>query len=154
MKIFFTILTITILLTGCATRNAFSKLEITEEQEKAIENTISGKLESQNIVGGVFSAIYLNNVILKTDNDNINFYISIYLKNQSTDLNITSNEQSPLEIVKLSQTNEYSHLLHTKSEWTKNYIVSFENNESAGINLLIESGQFSSGQLNYVKDLQ
>lgn len=154
MKIFFTILTITILLTGCATRNAFSKLGMTVEQELALENTKSGKMQSEEIVGGVYSSIYMNNVSSKIDKKYITFYVSVYLKNQSKNLKITMNTQNPLEIKELALDNEYAHLLSKTSEWSKNYLVSFENNASSEVNLLIESGQFSSGQLNYLKDLR
>lgn len=152
MRIFFTIFTILILLSGCATKNAFTKLDLTKEQEFALENTRTGKLAFNEKVGGVFSAIYMNNVTSKINTNYINFYISVYLKNQSKDLKITMNQQNPLEIRELPYKNEFSNLLPIKSEWTKSYMVSFK--KDATVNLLIESGQFSSGQLSYLKDLQ
>ena len=153
MKIFFTIFTILILLSGCGTRNAFSNLGLSAEQEVALENTKNGKLSFENKVGGVFSVIYMNNISSKLDKNFINFYVSIYLKEKSEDLSITMNQKKSLWIKEMPHENEFSSLLPSKSEWNKNYIVSFENDENNNtINLLIESDQFSSGQLHYLKD--
>lgn len=158
MRIFFSIFTILILLSGCATKSAFSKLDLSQEQELALENTRTGKLALNEKVGGVFSAIYMNNVTEKVDTNLINFFVSVYLKDQNKDLNITMNKQTPIEIKELPHKNEFSTLLPIDSKWSKSYMVSFENNETTQkkkrLNLLIESGQFSSGQLSYLKDLQ
>ena len=155
MKILFTVFTVLILLSGCATRNAFSNLGLSEEQELALENTKDGKLVSQAQVGGVYSVVYLNNVSSNIDKNSINFYLSIYLKESSENIKLTMNNQNPNNIKKLASENEFSHLLPKKSEWSKNYLVSFNNNENnETINLLIESDQFSSDQLHYLKDQQ
>ena len=152
MRYFFTALLITTLFSGCAVRNAFSKLEINEKQEKAIENTKSGKILFEDKVGGIFSAMYLNDIYPSMNKSTNYFYISIYLKDAYENLSITSNKQKPLKIKTLPHDNKFTRLLPMQSEWAKNYLVSFDNNEKAGVNLSIESGQFSSGQLNYLRD--
>ena len=119
-----------------------------------MENTRTGKLSFKDKVGGIFSAIYMNNVSSEFDNEYNNFYISAYIKNKNEYLNITLDGKKPLEIKELSKDNEFSHLLYIKSDWGKNYIMSFENNERSEVNLLIENGQFSSGQLSFSKDLR
>ncbi|MDQ7061511.1 MAG: hypothetical protein Q9M43_10430 [Sulfurimonas sp.] len=91
MKIISSALVISILFSGCATRNAFSKLDISKEQEAAIENTKSGKIIFDKKVEGIYSAVYLNNVYENTDKTNNYFYISLYLKNKNNYLNITLN---------------------------------------------------------------
>lgn len=153
MKYFLTALIITILVSGCATRNAFSKLDISQEQEIATEQTRSGKIMNKDKVDGIFSAIYLNNVYGKTDAKTNNFYISMYLKNKNNDLNITMNNERPLKIKKLEEENNFSHLLPMKTSWTSNYVLAFENNESLStLTLQIDNGQSSSGPLSYSKD--
>jgi hypothetical protein len=158
MKIFLTALIIAILISGCGTRNAFSKLNIEPEQEKAIENTRSWKITSQDNVTGVFSAVYLNNVYKNMSKNTNEFYLSIYLKDKNHDLNITLNKKIPLKMEKLTSENKFSNLLPMKNEWAKNYLVSFkniendDNNASDELILQIDSGQFSSGQLKYSKD--
>ncbi len=152
MKHFFTILTITIFLSGCATKNAFIKLEVTDLQEIAIENTVSGKIVAGEKVGGIFSAMYLNNIYPSLSKSSNIFYISVFLKNKSEDLNITSNTNKPLRIKELPHANKFNHLLPIKNEWTTDYLVTFKNVKSDNITLSIESGQFSSGLLNYTRD--
>lgn len=158
MKTFLTALIITILISGCGTRNAFSKLNVELEQEKAIENTRSWKIASSDNVTGVFSAVYLNNVYENMSKNTNEFYLSIYLKDKNYDLNITLNKEAPLKIEKIAQENKFTHLLPMKNEWTKNYVVSFDNTKNDDKNatdeliLQIDSGQFSSGPLKYSKD--
>jgi hypothetical protein len=143
-----TILTI-ILLSGCATKNAFTKLGISDEREKAVENTRTGKLKRDLEIDGVYSAIYLNNVYSSIDNNKIVFYVSIYSKNKDEELKITLNNQEPTEMQKLPKENRFSDLQSMKNNWINNYIVIFQNNNLKKLNLTIENGQFSSGLLNF-----
>ena len=152
MKYFFMALIITILLQGCSVKNAFSKLEISNEQEKAVENTRSGKMQYGEKVGGIFSVMYLNDIYPSMNRNTNYFYISVYTKDKNEDLIILSNGQKPLKIKSLPHNNKFTRLLPMQSEWAKNYLVSFDNNEKEGVNISIESGQFSSGQLNYSTD--
>lgn len=147
MKYFFTFLIATILFSGCATRNAFSKLEITHEQELSIENTRTGQIKSGLEIGGVFSAVYLNGVY--PDINKPTFYISSYVKDERSDLNITLNQQTPFEITTLPEKNKFAHLSAVKNKWINNYLVTFHSTKNQEINLIIESGRFSSGLLSY-----
>ena len=149
MKYFFTTLIITILLSGCATKNAFSKLKIDSEQELAIENTRTGQIKYEVEVEGVYSAVHLNAVYSRLRNEDTTFYISAYLKDKNADLNITLNKQEPIEIKELPQDNRFTHLQAIKNNWIKNYLVTFKKNKSLKLHLLIESGQFSSGLLKF-----
>ena len=154
MKILLLGIVTTILISGCATKNAFSKLNMGVEQEKAIENTRCAKITSNDNVGGIFSAIYLNNIYKEIDKNTQKFYISIYLKNTDSEVDIRLNNQKPLQMKKLPSKNEYSHLLSTNNKWTKNYEVSFVKTQGQKLNLSIDSGPFSSGQLSYSIDLR
>ena len=150
MKIFLLSVLTIIFISGCATKNAFSKLKIDVDQEKAIENTRSAKMLSEGKVGGIFSAIYLNNIY--TDKTTQQFYISIFMKESKSNLDFTLNGNKPLEIKELASDSEFAHLLMMENKWTKNYLISFENTKASNLNLLIYSDQFSSGQLKYLKD--
>ena len=144
----------TLFISGCATKNAFSKLNMGVEQEKAIENTRCAKLVSKNIVGGIFSAVYLNNIYKDIDKKTQKFYISIYMKNTEENLNIRLNTEEPLETKKLPSTNEYVHLLSTKNKWTSHYEVTFAKTQDESLSLSLDSGPFSSGLLSYPIDLR
>jgi len=152
MKYFFIALIITVLTSGCATRNAFSKLKISPEQERAIENTKSGKIQKDLLVEGVYSAINLNAVYPDMSKEKVNFYISIYIKDKQDELHVTLNGEEPTSIHSLEKDNRFSHLQGVENDWIDNYLLSFDNNETAGLQLLIESGQFSSGLLNFPKE--
>jgi hypothetical protein len=154
LKILLLGLATTLFISGCATKNAFSKLNMGTEQEVAVENTRCAKLITEDSVGGIFSAVYLNNIYKDMDQKTQNFYISTYIKKSDIDLDIKLNGKKPLTITKLPSLNKYSHLLSTSNEWTKNYEVIFMKTKSSNINLSIDSGQFSSGLLKYSKDLQ
>ncbi len=157
MKYFLTSLAIVFLFTGCTTRNAFSELNITTEQEMAIENTLSWKIVSSDKVEGVFSAIYLNNIYKNIDKNTNIFYISMYLKTQDQNFSVTLNEQVLQDIVILDKNNKYKKLLSIENDWRNDYLVSFKNDENNNSNQLIlkiDSGPFSSGPLNYLKDQQ
>ena len=147
----FTLITL-ILSSGCATKNAFTKLGLEESEEKAIENTRCAKIVSKDVVGGIFSAIYLNNIYQELEKEHALFYISIYIKEKGNDFNVTLNDELPVNIKKLSQINKYSHLLSNKNEWNQNYLVTFKNPVDSKLNLLIDSGQYSSGPLSYLRD--
>ncbi len=152
MNFLYIALTITILTSGCATKNAFTKLGISPEQELAIENTRAGKIRKDLHVEGVYSAINLNAVYPDMSKEKVNFYISIYIKDKQDELHVTLNGEEPLSITSLERDNRFSHLQGIENNWIDNYLLSFDNNESAGLNLLIESGQFSSGLLNFPKE--
>jgi len=152
MKFFFTTLIITILFSGCATRNAFSKLDISKKQELSIENIRSGKMKSDTRIGGIFSSVYLNNIYPNEDKNTNNFYISIYIKDKNQNLTIKLNKELFTDMKELPHANKYSNLLPITSPWTKNYLVSFQNNENKELILKIDNGQFSSGELYYLKD--
>ena len=154
MNFFLFALITLILSSGCATKNAFTKLGLEDSQEKAIENTRCAKIISEDVVGGIFSAIYLNNIYKDINKEYKVFYISIYIKEKSDSFNVTLNSESPIKSEKLPNFNKYSHLLPSKNKWTQNYLVTFASTPNSAINLSIDSGQYSSGLLSYSEDQQ
>ncbi len=153
VKYFLISLNIMFLLSACTNRNAFSALNIVKEQELAIENTRSGKIMFKKNIKGIYSLVYLNNVYPQMDSDTHQFYIATYLKDNTEDnTSITLDQKHPLEVIKLEDKNKYSDLLPMKNTWTSNYLVSFKNEGELHINLVIDSGQFSSGPLKYLTD--
>ena len=143
-----------ILISGCATKNAFSEFNLEDSEQKAIENTRCAKITSEDVVGGIFSAVYLNNIYENMDKEHKMFYISIYIKEKIDGFNVTLNNEAPVKSEKLPSLNKYSHLLPNKNEWSQNYLVTFKSTPNSDINLSIDSGQYSSGLLNYAKDQQ
>jgi len=153
MKSFLIALGLVVLLSSCASRNAFSSLDVSQEEELAIENTRSGKITFGNHIQGIYSLVYLNNVYPQMDKDTHQFYISLYLKDGKEDeASITLDEKSLIQVLKLEEENKFTSLLAMKNSWTSNYLVSFKDESFKNINLVIDSGQFSSGPLKYLVD--
>ncbi len=153
MKTFFTIITLLVFINGCATKNAFSKFNITKEQEYSLENTRNGKIIDGEKVIGIYSVVYLNNIInTESKNQTEKFYISIYSKDKSIEPTILLNNLKSKNIKEYAKVNEFSYLLTMQNDWNKNYLISFDNSSKEKLNLSIDIGQFSSGQLNFLKD--
>jgi len=140
------------LLTGCGNKNAFTALNLTPQQEKAIEYTKSDKLVSGDNVGGFFSAVYLNNILSDIDENTQEFYISVYLKNGYQNLQFSLSGQKATEIQELDETNKFTSFLTSQNEWSKNYHIVFSNINNNDLNLSIYTDQFSSGQLMFPKE--
>jgi len=163
MKTFFIILTFLTLFTACSSKNAFSEFKMDKDQELSISSLKSSKIISKNgEVSGVFSAIYLNEVYPKSFKGDEYFFVYLFtkdtkemydpLKPTQTDLRLKLNSKLPIKLQKLPQNNRFSHLVETKSNWNRYYLVSFKKADK--INLVLENGLSSSAVLKYQKDEQ
>ncbi len=160
MKIFFTSLVIVLFLSACADKTAFSRFEMSEEQELTASSLQSSKIVSGERVDGIFSAIYLNEVYPDTMYEHESFYISLYLKQDKENFKIWLNGHLPLIIEKLPHANQFSHLASVESEWSSYYLVTFQKyaQKSKDFNepltLVLESGPSSSAVLVYPVEQQ
>lgn len=164
MKSFFITVNILLILSGCATKNAFSKFDMSTEQELSASSLQSSKIVSGGKVGGVVSAIYLNEIYPNSFHQNEYFFVCLFLKNREEmynpnslddiDLALKLNSKLPVKIKKLAPDNQFSHLLSMKNSWNSYYLVAFEKEEEKKLSLLLESGQSSSAALRYQKDEQ
>ena len=162
MKFFLITLNILLILTGCATKNAFTKFDMTEEQELSASSLQSNKITSDNRVEGVMSALYLNEIFSKSFHENEYFFVSFYVKekremhNPNTLDAITStlrlNSKLPLKIKELPHDNQFSHLVSIKNTWNRYYLVAFEKEQAQRLSLVLENGQSSSAELVFQKD--
>lgn len=155
MKYLFIIITF-FLLFGCADKNAFTKFKMTKIQELSASSIQSTKIESNEGIDGIFSAIYLNEVYPEKYFDNEYFFISLYLKDKQEYIkhNIELNKKFPLSIKKLSFENEFSNLIGAKNSWKDYYFVVFKKENSSRLSIVFESGQSFSAPLVYQKDKQ
>jgi len=157
-----TTITILVFLTGCSSKNAFSSFDLSKEQELSVSSLLSSKIKSENgEINGVVSAIYLNEIYPESYHNNEYFFVYVYLKNNKQlsnpaefddlELSLKLNNENAIKIKQLSNENRFSDLAFIKSDWNKYYLVAFEKQNKSKINLVLESGQFSSGQLSYQK---
>jgi hypothetical protein len=161
MKTFLIILTFFIFFTGCSSKNAFYQFKMDKAQELSASSLQSSKIVSKDgEVSGVFSAIYLNEVYPQTFNEDEYFFVFLYVKEAKemydpsspteSDLRLKLNSELPIKIEKLSEDNQFSHLVDIKSDWNQYYIVSFK--QTSALNLVLENGKSSSSILKYKKE--
>lgn len=161
MKTFLIILTFFIFFTGCSSKNAFYQFKMDRAQELSASSLQTSKILSKDgEVSGIFSAIYLNEVYPQAFNEDEYFFVFLYIKETKemydpnnpteSDLRLKLNSKLPIKIEKLSEDNQFSHLVDIKSDWKQYYIVSFK--QSGTLNLVLENGKSSSAVLKYNKE--
>lgn len=136
---------------GCSKNGAFEDFNLTKEQERSMNSLQSAKIRDAKTIDGMISAIYLNEVYPNTYNYHEYFFVYRYNKTKS-ELNLKLNSNSPIKVKKLSSKNEFSELIGVESEWNEYYLVSFEHQDTKKLSLVLESGQFSSDPLVYLKE--
>ena len=159
MKSFLILSTLLLLMTGCSNKNAFSKFDMSKEQEMTASNLQSAKLATKDgKVTGVVSVVYLNEVYPYYFSKKEYFFVYMYLKDSKNakdgDLKITMNGGAPLKLKKLSKVNNFTHLVDVKSEWNQYYMATFAehtNENDSTLNLVFENDQSSSVVLKYQK---
>lgn len=162
MKYFFSILGIAFLLNGCSAQNAFSKFDMTPQQELSASSIQSSKVKFNDDVNGVFSSIYLNEVYPDKFTQNEYFFIYFYVKDKTKiyepnsldnfDLTLKLNSQLPIKMKKLPANNKFSHLVSQKSPWYRYYLVAFKKQDVKKLNLILENPPYSSAELVYQKE--
>ena len=149
-------------ISGCSSKNAFNKFNITKEQERGVSSLLSSRIISNNgDIDGVISAIYLNEIYPDSYNNNEYFFVYIFLKNKKEmhdskrfdklELSLKLNNELPIKIKQLPNKNKFSHLTFIKSDWNKYYLVAFKKQAEKSISLVLESCQSSSDSLIYQK---
>ncbi len=161
MKYIIITLTITLLLTSCADKNAFDKFNMQKDQELSADSLQSSKIKRSQDIDGLISAVYLNNIYPDIYNEHEYFYVYIYQKdkkemynpNTQDDIELTMklNSKLPVKIKELSAINKFSHLTSVQSKWQRYFLVAFGKEDEDELNLILESGQSSSDALNYQK---
>jgi len=152
MKLFFTSLSLIFLLSACADKDAFSKFQLTQKQEYAENSIQSAKINSQNGVEGIFSAIYLNEVMPQRYKGNEYFFVFYTLKDDNKSLDIFLNLHTPIKQTPLKTTNEFSKLIISDIKWNKYYLLEYKKEQSNILNLQLKGKKFSSSVLKYKKN--
>jgi len=141
-------------MSGCSYQNAFSKFNMTAEEELLAANTQSSKIASKEKIEGIFTAVYLNNVYRDSFGKDENFLIAVYMKNPKTNYNFKLNKQTPLKLKKINKLEEFTQftaLMKTKEKWNEYYLVVFKEQEKE-LHLSIEKESSFSAELLYLRD--
>ena len=152
MKYFLLTIILSILpLTGCSRNNAFDDFKLSKKQELTINSLQSSKIRHDNKIGGIFSAVYLNEIYPELFNNQEYFFVFFYT-NHDDAIKFTLNKKLPLKIKKLSTDNRFSNLIKMKNGWNNYYLIAFDTQKEKSLNLIFQSGQYFSDQLIYLKE--
>lgn len=150
MKYFLIPITFLLLFTACSYQNAFTKFEMSTEEELIAANSQSSKIKSESSVIGIFNAVYINNTDTKYFDDKEHFLVSIYLKDTTAKQTYKLNNQAPLEIRELTNVEEYSTYIKFPKQWERHYLVTFKKS-SKKMKLILESKGYDSQVLHFQK---
>ena len=151
MKTFTIILTFLVLISGCASKNAFEQFEMSEKQELSANALARSKIKYADKVNGIVSTVYLNFVSPEEYTDGEYFYVYTYLKNKNYKFRFLLNDKEPISIEELSRKNAFTELTSIDNEWNKYYLVKFEE-QGDKLNFVFENGPYSSDILKFEKD--
>ena len=140
-----------ILLNGCSYKNAYTSFDMNETQQLIESNTQSSKIESNNSVNAIFTAIYLNNIYKDKKMQNDVFLVSLYIKEKINHYKFKVNGLSMKSMNIIDNKNIYFPLIKNENSWNKNYIVKFDN-RFKDINLTLNINGVSSVALNYFRE--
>jgi len=151
MKTFTIILTFLVLISGCASKNAFEQFQMSEKQELSANALSRSKIKYGEKVNGIVSTIYLNFVSPEKYSDGEYFYVYAYLKNKNYTFRFLLNDKEPISVKELPRKNAFTELTSIDSEWNKYYLVKFEE-QGDKLNFVFENGPYTSDTLKFEKD--
>jgi len=152
MKLFLSLLTFLILIQGCGEKNAFSRFNLSNQQELGLNSLQSSKLKSGKNVNGVVSVIYLNQIEPDRFKSGEVFYVFMYTKDKSLPLIFRLNGMLPSYSVKeLKNENDFTYLTSVDTDWNRYFIVTFPK-QGDKLNFKVSNGNFSSDVLKFEKD--
>ena len=153
IMIIFSLILISLTLTGCADKDAFSKFKLVKDEELAFDNVMFSKVKKDQKVYAVAAAVYLNDVYPKHYKKE-NFYIIIFAKNKTllNNFSVTLDDAKPLLIQKLPQQNEYTHLLHIQNSWSNYYLAKFPSQKEKKLTLHISLPNQAKATLTFQKN--
>ena len=151
MKTFTIILTFLVLISGCASKNAFEQFEMSEKQELSANALARSKIKYADKVNGIVSTVYLNFVSPEEYTDGEYFYVYTYLKNKNYEFHFLLNDKEPISIEELPRKNAFTELTSIDNEWNRYYLLKFEE-QGDKLNFVFENGPYSSDILKFEKD--
>jgi hypothetical protein len=151
MKYFLITIIFLTLSTACSYQNAFSKFNMSNEEELIESNTRSSKIENKSGVIGVLQAIYINNTDKVYFDNEEHFLITVYLKDhQQHKYTFKLNKQPPLKVKELTDVKQYTTYIKDPKKWEKHYIVTFKKSTKK-LNLTFESNGDNLSELYFQK---
>jgi hypothetical protein len=141
-----------VLFNGCAHKSAFEDFNITREQELSEDIIQSSKIEKNNYIDGIVTAIYLNKVRPKIYKKHEYFYIYMYRKDvKRYKVSFFLNSKQSIKVTELDNPNKFTSLTSANAQWLQYYLVEFNEGNNI-LNLQIKSKGGNSTNLIFKKD--
>jgi len=144
MKYFLINTLFVLLFSACSYQNAFTKFNMSSEEELIATNSQSSKIETKNGVIGILNAVYINNTDRIYFDKEEYFLVSVYMKNEDEEYSFKLNNQEPLEVKELHDVKEFTTYIKNPKEWEKYYILSFKKSSKKLDFILVNKGYDSS----------
>ncbi|MEA3228598.1 MAG: hypothetical protein U9P38_05945 [Campylobacterota bacterium] len=128
---------------GCSYKNAYTSFDMNKTAEHIESNTQSSKIEFNERVEGLFTAIYLNNIYKNRFVDEEIFVISLYIKDEMADYKFKLNSENIIDSEKIESNHKYFSLISHQNSWNKNFMIKFKTS-ARDLNLTLENNNRSS----------
>jgi hypothetical protein len=138
-------------LGACSSKNAFYYFDMDEAQQLSAQSFKRVKLMDSQELSGTFSSIYLNEVYPDRFNGDEYFLVYVYFKDEPEHYEVKLNGKSGIKIKELDYKNRFSNISREMSKWSKYYLVSFEEQESA-LSLELYMNNSKKASVRYVKN--
>ena len=152
MKTLTTFLILLTIFSGCSSKNAFDKFKFSSTRELSEDSIISAKLLKNKKVEGLVTAIYLNRVLPDIYNDKEYFYIYMYDKEKTNQVNFLLNNKTTTHVKELPAQNQFTYLTSFEANWSQYYLVSFEKDEKNKLRLEVITDKEAKAAFVFVKD--
>lgn len=153
MKTLLTLLTSTILLSGCVDKNGFDNFNFSSQKQQWENNQINSRINYKTQMRGIVSAVYLNKVFPERYHDGEYFYVTFFLKDNTVKLDFLLNAEVATSIEELPNNAEFKNLVNDSREWNKYYIIGFaEQKDQDTLSLKVQNDILASGEMIFKKD--
>ena len=150
MKTSLIILIFMVTFAACSKNNAFYDFNMSKKQELSEDSIRSSKIQKNDVIDGLITVLYINNILPKKYHGNEYFYVYMYIKNSNNKVHFTLNGKKSINVKELNSKNEFSKLIRFDATWTKYYLVEFKKEKNKLI-FMAKDTKFSSNKLIFEK---
>jgi len=146
---------LTIFFTSCADKDAFEVFDLKNDQKIAFDNFERAKIQKDDKIYGIATAVYLNKIYNNLPNNKEYVYLVLFTKKKKYlkyfKIKINNNNNMYYELKNLPVDNKYSYLINFKNNWQNHYLLTFDKQETKIIPINIELNNEATATLNLKK---
>lgn len=153
MRLFVSLMGVWLLISGCATHNAFEAFEIDAKSERAITGLRTATLFEGRRVVAVLSSVYLNYVEPEQFPHEETFLIATYTEMPSIISNMRLNGYAPIHVDELASDDALLAYLPIQNDWNRYFLMVYPEQRVETLTLKPDSDQNATGAISYQKVL-